>query len=101
MESMRAPNPNKLKVGMPHHVPKADKNVSYNLESLAWTVFDPFYMQDYTEDEKKVIGELKQLYLETINLDVKMQREIYNMEKQYEQRHNEIFDKRKKILEFV
>lgn len=58
-------------------------------------------MQDYTEDEKKVIGELKQLYLETINLDVKMQREIYNMEKQYEQRHNEIFDKRKKILEFV
>lgn len=35
MESMRAPNPNKLKVGMPHHVPKADKNVSYKLESLA------------------------------------------------------------------
>lgn len=58
-------------------------------------------MQDFTEDEKKVIGELKQLYLETINLDVKMQREIYNMEKQYEQRHNEVFDKRKKILEFV
>lgn len=58
-------------------------------------------MQDFTEDEKKVITELKQLYMETINLDVKMQREIYNMEKQYEQRHNEIFDKRKKILEFV
>lgn len=64
-------------------------------------VFDPFNMQDFTEDEKKVIGDLKQLYLETINLDVKMQREIYNMEKQYEQRHNEVFDKRKKILEFV
>ncbi|KAH8407169.1 hypothetical protein KR222_009964, partial [Zaprionus bogoriensis] len=56
---------------------------------------------DFTEDEKKIIGELKQLYLETINLDVKMQREIYDMEKQYEQKHNVIFDKRKKILELV
>lgn len=57
------------------------------------------YFQEFTEDEKKIIGELKQLYLDTINLDVKMQREIYNMEKIYEQKHNEIFDKRKKILE--
>lgn len=37
--------------------------------------------------------------METINLDVKMQREIYNMEKAYELKHNEIFDKRKKMLE--
>lgn len=61
--------------------------------------FFQFIKHDFTEDEKKIIVELKQLYLETINLDVKMQREIYSMEKQYEKKHNEIFDKRKKILE--
>ncbi|XP_068156699.1 nucleosome assembly protein 1-like 1 [Drosophila tropicalis] len=53
----------------------------------------------FTEDEKKTIGELKQLYLETIKLDVDLQRDIYNMEKSYESRHNEIYDKRKKILD--
>ncbi|XP_034484677.1 nucleosome assembly protein 1-like 1 [Drosophila innubila] len=80
MESLRSPNATKLKIGLPHPITKSDKN-------------------DFTEDEKKIIGELKQLYLETINLDVKMQREIYNMEKIYEQKHNEIFEKRKKILD--
>ncbi|EDW80895.1 uncharacterized protein Dwil_GK11772 [Drosophila willistoni] len=55
--------------------------------------------QKFTEDEKKTIGELKQLYLETIKLDVDLQRDIYNMEKSYESRHNEIYDKRKKILD--
>ncbi|ALC47482.1 CG5017 [Drosophila busckii] len=52
-----------------------------------------------SDAEKKVIADLKQLYMETINLDVKMQRDIYNMEKSYELKHNEIFDKRKKILD--
>ncbi|XP_034112782.1 nucleosome assembly protein 1-like 1 [Drosophila albomicans] len=80
MESCRNPNANKLKVGLPHQILQNEKN-------------------NFTEDEKKIIGELKQLYLETINLDVKMQREIYNMEKQYEIKHNEIFEKRKKILD--
>ncbi|XP_017052743.1 nucleosome assembly protein 1-like 1 isoform X2 [Drosophila ficusphila] len=53
----------------------------------------------FTEDEKKTITELKQLYLETINLDVALQRDIYNMEKSYEEKHNLIFEKRKKILD--
>ncbi|XP_017083295.1 nucleosome assembly protein 1-like 1 [Drosophila eugracilis] len=53
----------------------------------------------FTDDEKKTITELKQLYLETINLDVNLQREIYNLEKEYEDKHNVIFDKRKKILD--
>ncbi|EDW16797.1 nucleosome assembly protein 1-like 1 isoform X2 [Drosophila mojavensis] len=80
MEPLRARNSAKLKVNMPQPIVKSEKN-------------------DFSEDEKKIIGELKQLYMETINLDVKMQREIYNMEKVYEQKHNEIFDKRKKMLE--
>lgn len=67
--------------------------------SALFFFFFQFIKHDFTEDEKKIIVELKQLYLETINLDVKMQREIYSMEKQYEKKHNEIFDKRKKILE--
>jgi len=37
--------------------------------------------------------------METINLDVALQRDIYNMEKKYEDKHNVIFEKRKKILE--
>ncbi|XP_032596462.1 nucleosome assembly protein 1-like 1 isoform X2 [Drosophila grimshawi] len=53
----------------------------------------------FSENDMKVISDLKQLYMQTINLDVKMQHEIYNMEKSYEKQHNEIFDKRKKILE--
>ncbi|XP_037731321.1 nucleosome assembly protein 1-like 1 [Drosophila subpulchrella] len=53
----------------------------------------------FTEAEKKTITELKQLYLETINLDVALQRDIYNMEKKYEDKHNAIFEKRKKILD--
>ncbi|XP_039492811.1 nucleosome assembly protein 1-like 1 isoform X2 [Drosophila santomea] len=53
----------------------------------------------FTENEKKTITDLKQLYLETINLDVALQRDIYNMEKKYEDKHNIIFDKRKKILD--
>ncbi|XP_023164232.1 nucleosome assembly protein 1-like 1-A [Drosophila hydei] len=80
MEPLRSRNTTKLKVNMPQQIVKSEKN-------------------DFTEDEKKIIGELKQLYMDTINLDVKMQREIYNMEKLYEQKHNEIFDKRKKMLE--
>lgn len=35
MESLRATNPNKLKAGMAHRIVKTDKNVSYNVESLA------------------------------------------------------------------
>ncbi|XP_026839742.1 nucleosome assembly protein 1-like 1 isoform X3 [Drosophila erecta] len=53
----------------------------------------------FTENEKKTITDLKQLYLETINLDVALQRDIYNMEKKYEDKHNIVFDKRKKILD--
>ncbi|KAH8292269.1 hypothetical protein KR054_007978 [Drosophila jambulina] len=53
----------------------------------------------FTDDERNTITELKKLYLETINLDVALQRDIYNMEKSYEDRHNVIFEKRKKILE--
>ncbi|XP_020799819.1 nucleosome assembly protein 1-like 1 isoform X2 [Drosophila serrata] len=53
----------------------------------------------FTDDERNTITELKKLYLETINLDVALQRDIYNMEKNYEERHNAIFEKRKKILE--
>ncbi|KAH8382369.1 hypothetical protein KR009_003210 [Drosophila setifemur] len=53
----------------------------------------------FTEDEKKTIAELKQLYMETIQLDVALQRDIYDMEKSYEERHNTIFEKRKKILD--
>jgi len=56
-------------------------------------------MTRFTEAEKKTITELKQLYLETINLDVALQRDIYNMEKKYEDKHNVIFEKRKKVLE--
>ncbi|EDX14696.1 nucleosome assembly protein 1-like 1 [Drosophila simulans] len=54
---------------------------------------------NFTEKEKKTITDLKQLYLETINLDVALQRDIYNIEKKYEDKHNIIFDKRKKILD--
>ncbi|KAH8273686.1 hypothetical protein KR018_001345 [Drosophila ironensis] len=53
----------------------------------------------FTEDEKKTIDDLKELYLETIHLDVALQRDIYNLEKAFEDRHNVIFEKRKKILE--
>uniref|UniRef100_A0A1A9WC04 Nucleosome assembly protein 1-like 1 n=1 Tax=Glossina brevipalpis TaxID=37001 RepID=A0A1A9WC04_9MUSC len=53
----------------------------------------------YTEDEKKCIVDLKKLYLETIKLDVELQKEIYNLEKFYETKHNEIYDKRNKLLE--
>lgn len=99
MESLRSPNSTKLKIGFPHPIMKSDKNVS--MSSIFVGPLQLFSVQEFTEDEKKIIGELKQLYLETINLDVKMQREIYNMEKQYEQKHNEIFEKRKKILEYA
>ncbi|KAH8251916.1 hypothetical protein KR038_011090 [Drosophila bunnanda] len=54
---------------------------------------------DFTVDERKTITELKQLYLETIKLDVSMQRDIYKMEKSYEDRHNAIYEERKKILD--
>ncbi|XP_023308655.2 nucleosome assembly protein 1-like 1 [Lucilia cuprina] len=55
--------------------------------------------QKLSTDEKKCIAELKKLYMETIKLDVDLQREIYNLEKSFEKKHNEIFDKRIKILE--
>ncbi|KAH8341946.1 hypothetical protein KR059_005650 [Drosophila kikkawai] len=54
---------------------------------------------DFTDEERKTITELKQLYLETLKLDVTMQRDIYKMEKSYEDRHNVIYEKRKKILD--
>ncbi|XP_017114535.1 nucleosome assembly protein 1-like 1 [Drosophila elegans] len=53
----------------------------------------------YSEDEKKTITKLKQLYLETIDLDVALQKEIYNLEKNFQEKHNVIFEKRKKILD--
>ncbi|XP_054726819.1 nucleosome assembly protein 1-like 1 [Anastrepha obliqua] len=52
-----------------------------------------------TEEENKAISELKKLYLETIKLDVELQKEIYNMEKSFEAKHTEIFEKRYKILD--
>ncbi|XP_026850452.1 nucleosome assembly protein 1-like 1 [Drosophila persimilis] len=55
--------------------------------------------EKYSEEEKMTIAEMKQLYLQTIQLDVELQREIYNMEKKFESKHNEIFDQRKKILQ--
>ncbi|XP_022214593.1 nucleosome assembly protein 1-like 1 [Drosophila obscura] len=55
--------------------------------------------EKYSEEEKMTIAEMKQLYLQTIQLDVELQREIYNMEKKFETKHNEIFEKRKKILQ--
>nr|XP_016995508.2 nucleosome assembly protein 1-like 1 [Drosophila takahashii] len=80
METIRNRNPPRVKYTAP---PKADSNSELK----------------YTEDEKKTITELKQLYLETITLDCALQRDIYNMEKDYEVKHNVIFDKRKKILD--
>ncbi|XP_030370033.1 nucleosome assembly protein 1-like 1 isoform X2 [Scaptodrosophila lebanonensis] len=82
MDSMRTRNAAKIKCTIPQQTVKNEKDDVM-----------------FTEDEKKTIAELKQLYLETIKLDVDLQRDIYNMEKSYEVKHNEIFDKRKKILE--
>ncbi|XP_039970673.1 nucleosome assembly protein 1-like 1 [Bactrocera tryoni] len=53
----------------------------------------------FSEDESKTITELKKLYLETIKLDVDLQKEIYNMEKAFEVKHNTIFEKRAKLLD--
>ncbi|XP_067617403.1 nucleosome assembly protein 1-like 1 isoform X2 [Eurosta solidaginis] len=53
----------------------------------------------YSEDENKTISELKKLYLETIKLDVELQKEIYNLEKSFETKHSEIFEKRRTILD--
>ncbi|XP_065371902.1 nucleosome assembly protein 1-like 1 [Calliphora vicina] len=55
--------------------------------------------QKLSADEKSCIAELKKLYLETIKLDVDLQREIYNLEKSFEKKHNAIFDKRTKLLD--
>ncbi|XP_020799822.1 nucleosome assembly protein 1-like 1 [Drosophila serrata] len=57
------------------------------------------YDFNYTAAERKTITELKQLYLETIKLDVSMQRDIYKMEKSYEDRQNAIYEERRKILD--
>lgn len=78
METVRNRNPPRMKYTAP---PKMESDLNF------------------TEKEKKTLTELKQLYLETINLDVALQRDIYNIEKKYEDKHNIIFDKRKKILE--
>ncbi|XP_073814985.1 milkah [Musca autumnalis] len=53
----------------------------------------------YSEKESKCIDEMKQLYLDTIKLDVELQQGIYNLEKSFETKHDEIYDKRLKILE--
>lgn len=75
-----------------------------------YLLYQPFYFKvilktiffqehKLSEDEKKCVDELKKLYLDTIKLDVELQREIYNLEKSYEKQHNEIYDKRVKLLE--
>lgn len=84
--------------------PKAEQNVSELKSQLVPMLIQNLKMnlqQDvkFSEEEKKTINELKQLYMETINLDVALQRDIYNMEKSYEDKHNLIFEKRKQILE--
>ncbi|XP_034664313.1 nucleosome assembly protein 1-like 1 [Drosophila subobscura] len=55
--------------------------------------------EKYSEEEKIAIAELKTLYLQTIQLDVELQREIYSLEQKFELKHDVIFDKRKKILQ--
>lgn len=49
----------------------------------------------------KCIEDLKKLYLNTVKLDVELQQGIYNLEKSYESKHDEIYDKRLKMLEYV
>ncbi|SPP80730.1 nucleosome assembly protein 1-like 1 [Drosophila guanche] len=61
--------------------------------------FTKMINEKYTEEEKIAIAELKTLYLQTIQLDVELQREIYSLEQKFELKHNVIFDKRKKILQ--
>ncbi|XP_053946199.1 nucleosome assembly protein 1-like 1 [Anastrepha ludens] len=83
MESIKMRNGPKNPVAKQNSVSSAKKTVVKKL----------------TEDENKAISELKKLYLETIKLDVELQKEIYNMEKSFEAKHNEIFEKRYKILD--
>ncbi|XP_016969311.1 nucleosome assembly protein 1-like 1 [Drosophila rhopaloa] len=82
MEALRNRNAARIKYGAP---PSAKTESTTDVK--------------FTEEEKKTISELKQLYMETINLDVALQRDIYNMEKSFEEKHSVIFEKRKKILD--
>uniref|UniRef100_A0A1I8PFI7 Nucleosome assembly protein 1-like 1 n=1 Tax=Stomoxys calcitrans TaxID=35570 RepID=A0A1I8PFI7_STOCA len=53
----------------------------------------------YSDKEIQCIADLKTLYLDTIKLDVELQESIHKMEKAFESKHDEIFDKRLKLLE--
>lgn len=79
------------------HLPKMEA-VRQRPEKIKFNSSEPLDCK-YTDEEEKTIMLLKQLYMDTINLDVAMQRDIYNMEKLYEERHNAIFQKRKEILD--
>jgi nucleosome assembly protein 1-like 1 len=54
---------------------------------------------ELNDNEKDIVTELKKLYLNTVNLDVNLQRDIYFLEKDYESKHHDVFDKRLKVLQ--
>ncbi|XP_034138846.1 nucleosome assembly protein 1-like 1-B [Drosophila guanche] len=53
------------------------------------------------DDEKHAIAALKRIYVKTIELDSKLQREMYDLEEKTEAEHNVFYDQRKKVLDGI
>ena len=51
----------------------------------------------HPEIRKKILA-LKKLQLETINMDAEFHRETYDLERKYQSRHDEVYLKRKEIV---
>ncbi|BFG01415.1 nucleosome assembly protein 1-like 1-B [Drosophila madeirensis] len=53
------------------------------------------------DDEKNAIADLKRIYVKTIEVHSKLQREMYDLEEKMEAEHNVLYDQRKKVLDGI
>ncbi|XP_022211703.1 nucleosome assembly protein 1;2-like [Drosophila obscura] len=58
-------------------------------------------LDTYTAEESKVVEELREVFMDTIELDIQMQRDIYHLEMKYQLKYQELFDQRKKLLDAI